>query len=123
MNPLMGKAFLVVSGIQQFMANPAKPSSSSTTSPMADEFTKCFTGSTPGGMTLPPGFNLSQLPAGMDIFTMLAKLPAESRTCLSNLFDSKFATLGEKMTIQAAAAPIKAEYTALGIDISFISAS
>jgi ATP-binding cassette subfamily B multidrug efflux pump len=121
LNPILGKAFLVVSGIQQFMANPPKPSTSSTTSPMADEFAKCFTGSASGGIKLPPGFNLSQLPAGMDVFSMLAKLPIESRTCLSNLFDSKFATLGEKMTIQAAAAPIKIEYAALGMDTGKLS--
>jgi ATP-binding cassette, subfamily B, multidrug efflux pump len=115
LNPILGKAFLVVSGIQQGMASQNK---TSPTSPMSD-LTKCFDASKlPAGMKLPPGFNLSSLPAGMDIFTILGRLPAEMRTCLGDVIDAKVAVLGDKMIIQAAAVPIKAEYAALGMDTS-----
>jgi ATP-binding cassette subfamily B multidrug efflux pump len=113
LNPILGKAFLVVSGIQQGLANPNQ---TTPTSPMA-ELSTCFDPSKlPPGISIPPGFNLSQLPAGVDIFSILGKLPAETRSCLANIIDSKISVLGDKMVIQAAAAPIKAEYVALGMN-------
>jgi ATP-binding cassette subfamily B protein len=99
LNPVMGKAFLVVSGIQQVLADPAKASA------MAS------------GM----GFDLSKLPPGMDIFTVLGQLPAAQLTQLSSSFDAKFAALGDSMIVQAAAAPVKAEYVALGMDTGKLS--
>jgi ATP-binding cassette, subfamily B, multidrug efflux pump len=94
LNPLLGKAFLVVSGIQQVLADPTKASA----------------------MATAMGFDLTKLPAGMDIFTILGKLPAATLTQLSSTFDAKFAALGNSMIVQAAAAPVKAEYVALGMD-------
>ena len=99
LDPVMGKAFLVVSGIQQALADPTKAAA------MA------------GGM----GFDLTKLPAGMDIFTVLAQIPAAQLTQLTSTFDSKFAALGDSMIIQAAAAPVKAEYVALGMDTGKLS--
>jgi ATP-binding cassette subfamily B multidrug efflux pump len=101
LNPVLGKAFLVVSGIQQVLADPAKAASMGT------------------GM----GFDLSKLPAGMDIFTVLGKLPAAQLTKLSSTFDAKFAALGDNMIIQAAATPVKAEYVALGMDTGKLSSN
>jgi ATP-binding cassette subfamily B multidrug efflux pump len=94
LNPVMGKAFLVVSGIQQVLADPAKAAA------MAS------------GM----GFDLTKLPPGMDIFTVLGQLPPASLSQLSSTFDAKFAALGDSMIVQAAVTPVKAEYVALGMD-------
>ena len=99
LNPVIGKAFLVVSGIQQVLADPAKASA----------------------MATAMGFDLTKLPAGLDIFTILGKLPAAQLTQMSSTFDAKFATLGDSMIVQAAAAPIKAEYGALGMDTGKLS--
>jgi ATP-binding cassette subfamily B multidrug efflux pump len=94
LNPVMGKSFLTVSGIEQVLADPTKVAA------MAS------------GM----GFDLSKLPPEMDLFTVLGKLPAAQLEKLNSTFDAKFTTLGDKMVIQGAAAPIKAEYVALGMD-------
>ena len=113
LNPVLGKSFLIVSGIQEGLANPSAQTSTSMAGLAA-----CF-----DPTTLPPGFsmsNLSKLPAGMDIFTILARLPAATLTCMGNQIDSKFAALGTGMIVQAAAAPIKAEYTALGMNTNQI---
>ncbi|KAF0108863.1 MAG: ABC-type multidrug transport system ATPase and permease component [Anaerolineaceae bacterium] len=94
LNPVMGRAFLVVAGIEQVMADPEKASQ----------------------MAAGKGFDLPQLPPGVDIFTVLSQLPPESLSQISGAFDEQFASLGDSMIIQAAAAPIKAEYAALGMD-------
>jgi ATP-binding cassette subfamily B protein len=101
LNPVMGKAFLVVSGIQAVMADPAKAAAMGTAM----------------------GFDLTKLPPGVDIFTMLGQMPPAGLAQLSSTFDSKFATLGDNMIIQAAAASIKAEYAALGMDTGKLSSS
>jgi len=113
LDPVMGEAFLVVSGIQQGLANPSQSAGNG----MAGLAT-CF-----DQTKLPPGFNITKLPAGMDIFSLLGQLPANTITCISNQIDSKFAALGDSMIIQAAAAPIKAEYAALGMDTGKLSSN
>jgi ATP-binding cassette subfamily B multidrug efflux pump len=99
LNPVVGKAILGVSSIEQVMADPTKAAAIATSM----------------------GFDLSKLPAGMDIFTVLGKLPVEQLSKLSSTFESKFAALGDSMIIQAAAAPIKAEYVTLGMDTGKLS--
>jgi ATP-binding cassette subfamily B protein len=94
LNPIMGKALLVVSFIQQVMADPAKAAALGQ------------------GM----GFDLSRLPAGMDLFSMLSKLPASQLTMITAAIDQKFAALGDRMITQTAVAAVKAEYDALGMD-------
>jgi ATP-binding cassette subfamily B multidrug efflux pump len=94
LNPVMGKALLAVSGIEQAVANPEMAAS------MASKM----------------GFDLSKIPAGMDVFALLANLPAAQRSQLMTMVDQRFATLGESMIVQAAVAPVKAEYAALGMD-------
>jgi ATP-binding cassette subfamily B multidrug efflux pump len=101
LDPVMGRAFLVVSGIQLVMADPTKAAA----------------------MGAAMGIDLSKLPAGTDIFTILGKLPPAAITQLSSTFDSKMAALGTSMIIQAAAASIKAEYTALGMDTGKLSSN
>jgi ATP-binding cassette subfamily B multidrug efflux pump len=99
LNPVMGKSFLIVSGIQTVLADPAKAAA----------------------MASALGFDLSKLPPGLDIFTILGQLPAAQLSQLSSTFEAKFAALGNSMIIQAAAAPVKAEYVALGMDTGKLS--
>jgi len=101
MNPVMGKALLIVSGIQQVLADPTKAAAMGTSM----------------------GFDLSKLPAGIDIFSMLGKIPEAQLAQLSSTFDEKFVALGDKMVIQGAAAPIKAEYIAIGMDTGKLSSN
>jgi ATP-binding cassette subfamily B multidrug efflux pump len=101
LNPVMGKSFLIVSGIQQVLADPVKASA----------------------MTADMGFDLTKLPPGVDIFTLLGQLPPAQLSQLSSTFDSKFAALGNKMIVQAAVSPVKAEYAALGMDTGKLSSN
>jgi ATP-binding cassette subfamily B multidrug efflux pump len=101
LNPVMGKAFLTVSGIQQVLANPALASA----------------------MAASMGFDLSKLPPGADIFTVLGRLPAAQLSQLSSRFGSKFAALGDRMIVQTAVTPIKTEYVAIGMDTGKMSSN
>jgi ATP-binding cassette subfamily B multidrug efflux pump len=96
LNPIMGKALLVVSGIEQALADPTK----------AQALGKGL------------GFDLSRIPPGMDVFAMLQKLPPATLDKISSAIDQKFVTLGDKMIIQAASPAVKAEYVALGMNTS-----
>ena len=89
----IAKSLLVVSAIEQAVADPEK----------AAQF---------GG----EGFDLSKLPPGMDIFTVLGQLPVTQRDQISSSINDKFATLGNKMINQTAVVAVKAEYEALGMD-------
>ncbi len=95
LNPIIGKAFLTVSGIEQVLADPSKASQ------MGGAF---------GDM------DLTKLPPGTDLFTMLGKLPANTLKKITDSVDEKFAALGESMIAQAAVTPVKAEYKALGMN-------
>jgi len=94
LNPVMAKALLIVSTIQQVMADPTK--------------------ATAMGQGL--GFDLSQLPAGMDVFSLLSTLPTTQLSQVVAGIDQKFATLGDRMITQMAVGSVKAEYIALGMD-------
>ncbi len=94
LNPVMGKALLIVSTIQQIMADPTQAAAM--------------------GQAL--GFDLSQLPPGMDIFSLLSNLPAAQLSQVVAGIDQKFATLGDSMITQMAVASVKTEYAALGMD-------
>ncbi len=95
LSPIMGKALLAVSGIEAALADPAK----------AAQIGSAF-----------GGFDLSKLPAGADVFTMLGKLPPEQLAKITDAMDQKFAALGDKMIVQAAIGAVKAEYKALGMN-------
>jgi ATP-binding cassette subfamily B multidrug efflux pump len=101
LNPVMGKAILAVSGIQQAVADPAKAAAMSS-----------------GG-----GLDLSQLPKGMDVFTLLAKAPADQIAKINGSMSEKFAALGNNSIVQAAAGPIRDEYTALGYDTTALQSN
>jgi ATP-binding cassette subfamily B multidrug efflux pump len=94
LNIIMGKAWLVVSSIEQIIADPAKAAA------MGQSF----------------GFDLSKIPAGTDIFALLAKMPAAQLAQMSSAIDEKFATLGDSMVTQMAVGAVKAEYQALGMN-------
>ena len=95
LSPILARALLAVSGIEQALADPSK----------AAEMGNSF-----------GGFDLSTLPPGTDIFAMLSRLPADQVTQMTDSLDARFATLGDKMLVQAAVGAVKAEYQALGMD-------
>ncbi|GAB4581917.1 MAG: ABC transporter ATP-binding protein [Anaerolineales bacterium] len=90
----VAKGLLVVSALEQAAANPEQ----------AAQFG--------GGQ-----FDLSQLPPGMDLFTLLGQLPAAQREEIANQINEQFSALGENMITQAALAAVRAEYETLGMDI------
>lgn len=90
LNPIMAKALLTVSGIEQAMNDPAT----------AAEM----------------GFDPSKLPPGMSVFDMLAKLPASQLEQLILPVDERFSAMGESMIAQAGVSVVKSEYEALGMD-------
>jgi len=94
LNSIMGKALVVVSGIEQMIADPSKAP------PMGEGF----------------DFDLSQIPPGMDVFNLLAMLPAEQLSEMSATINEMFATLGESLINQMAVGAVKTEYEALGMD-------
>jgi ATP-binding cassette subfamily B multidrug efflux pump len=94
LNPIMGKAFLVVSTLQQVMADPSKAAA--------------LTQGTP--------FDLSQLPPGTDLFTLLAKMSTGQLFVITQTITGKFAALGDSMINQMAVGAVKTEYEALGVD-------
>jgi ATP-binding cassette subfamily B protein len=96
MNRLMGKAFLAVSGIE-----------------------KAKTEAKDGVIE----FNGTKLPANVDLFALIAKQPPEQRNQISNSMNEKFEALGDNMVTQAAVAPIKAEYIALGMNTDKLQSS
>ena len=67
------------------------------------------------------GFDLSKLPQGVDVFSVLAQLPAEQQSAMREkvtaAMDKQFAAMGSSMLNQAAVATVKTEYTALGVNL------
>ena len=94
LNPIMGQAFVVVSGIEQMASNPAQAQA------MAQRL----------------GIDLSTLPAGADPFALLKALPPDRLTAITTAIRSRFATLGSSMVNQMAVQSVKNEYQALGVD-------
>lgn len=91
----VAEGLLIVSGIEQVLQNPQQ------------------------AQTLLPGmsFDLSRLPKGMDLFTLMSNLPEAQRSQIRQAVQQRFETIGgEKALIQAAARLVKSEYEALGMD-------
>ncbi len=99
LNPIMAKPLLIVSFIDQATSDPTQLAALAK------------------GM----GFDLSKLPAGMDLFTVLKNLPAAQRTSIvssiNTTVDQKYGKLTASVLTQAAAVAVKSEYTALGMDM------
>lgn len=66
------------------------------------------------------GFDLSQLPPGLSLFDVLARLPAAQRGQIVTAVQQRFATLGENMITQMGIAAVRAEYEALGMDMTLV---
>ena len=66
------------------------------------------------------GFDLSKLPPGIDPSSLISTLPQDQQAMITAGIQ-KFAALSDSMIIQAAAAPIKTEYIALGMDTGKLS--
>jgi len=96
LNPVMGKAFLAVTGIEKMKANAKN------------------------GII---DFNGMKIPANADLYAMIAKMPKEQVSKMTDALDKQFAALGDNMIIQAAVPSIKAEYAVLGIDTDKIQSS
>ncbi len=102
LNPMMGRALLVVSFIQQVMDDPSQAAA------MGQEL----------------DFDLSMIPAGMDLFALLSRLPADQLSQMTTAINSRFDTMddspstssGQSMITQTAVGLVKAEYAALGMD-------
>lgn len=92
-NPIMGKSILVVSTLTAAMQDPEQAAAMSGA-----------------------GFDLSQIPVGMDVFTILSSLPAEQLAKMTADINTNFSSMSESMITQSAVASIKAEYEALGVD-------
>ena len=100
-NPIMGRAFVAVSGIEKIISNPSEAASA-------------------GNML---GIDLSKIPAGAtpdQIFGMLANLPSGQIQKIQSAIDKQFGTIGDKLIIQMAVVSVKAEYSALGMNINSI---
>lgn len=96
LNPVMAKAELIVSSIEQMMADPSKAAAM--------------------GQSL--GFDITKIPPGMDLFSTLPMLPSAQLEQITAGIDEKFASLGYSMTNQMAVGFVKTEYAALGLDTS-----
>ena len=101
LNPLMGKAFLAVSGLEKMIANPAAAAAAAKTL----------------------GFDLSTLAPGTDVFTLLAKMPEAQRALMNAALDKQFAALGNSMVVQSAVGLVKQEYIALGMNTGQLRSS
>jgi ATP-binding cassette subfamily B protein len=95
LNPIFGRSFMIVSGIEAIIADPSLVES----------------------MGFEMEFDLSRIPPGMDVFSMLSMLPEAQISQISSMFDENFSALGESMITQMAVGAVKAEYEALGMDI------
>ncbi len=94
LTPIMARALVIVSGIEQIMADPSKAAA----------------------MDQTLGFDLSRLPAGVDLFALLGRLPEAQLAQMRASINERFAALGESMLNQMAVRAVKAEYDALGMD-------
>ncbi|OGN93148.1 MAG: ABC transporter [Chloroflexi bacterium RBG_13_48_10] len=98
LDPIFGKALLVKSFIQQLMDDPTRAAA------VAQQL----------------GLDLTKLPAGADLFTVISKLPASQLSMITGTIDQEFASSTDKMIIQMAVGVVKAEYVALGMDMGIV---
>jgi len=99
LEPVMSKGLLVVFGLEMVKSNPE----------MAQKLMPQAT------------FDLSKLPPGTDIFTLMQRMPFDKRQEIVQSMTARFAAIGgEKAMIQAAARAVRAEYEALGMDTAAI---
>jgi len=110
LNPIMGKAIMTVSGMEQMFADPSKA---------MQMFGGGDAGNIPAACSkLTPVFGqLFRLPSGTDQFGWLAEnTTPDQKANLINCTNSQFEALGDNMIVQAAVGAVKTEYQALGVD-------
>ncbi len=100
-NEPMGQSFLIVSMIDELMADPAKAAS----------------------MAAQAGIDLSKLPTGTDIYAVLASMPSAQLSAITDKMGEEFASMSSSMITQSAASAVKTEYAALGMDTAKIQTS
>ena len=101
LTPIMGKSLTVVYAIQQAAADPTKAAA----------------------LGANAGFDLTKVPAGTDLFSLLKMMPAAQVEKMTSAINEKFSAMSEKTITQAAAAAVKAEYTALGMDTAKVQSA
>ncbi|MFC0905241.1 ABC transporter ATP-binding protein [Clostridium sp. MT-14] len=89
MNPVMGKAFLAVSGVEKIKDSARN------------------------GVI---NFNGQKIPANTDLFALFSKLPETQRLKISESMNKKFTSMGDSMIIQASSASIRDEYEKIGMN-------
>jgi ATP-binding cassette subfamily B multidrug efflux pump len=106
-DPIMGRSIMIVSFIELAKANPTQAETLS--SSLGFDLSNL-----PGGTNM---FSmLSKLPAGVDPITAISQLPAAQLSQLTQLLNQNQGSISTSLINQAAAAAIKAEYTAIGLD-------
>jgi len=96
---VLAKPLLISYGIEQISENP-------------DQAEMLFPGE---------DFDLSRLPAGMDLFTALERMPQSQKEQLSTALDERFEAMGGENALRTAAAQaVLAEYESLGLDTAGI---
>ncbi len=101
LNPILGKAFLVLTSIQTIQTDPSKAAQM--------------------GATL--NFDLSKLPAGTNLLDMLKKMPAAQLSQITSAINANFSKLNDRTINQMAVSAVKAEYVALGMDAGKIQSN
>lgn len=100
-NPIIGKSLVIVYTIEEAQKDPQK----------AELLAK------------QAGFDLSKLPTGVDLFSVMKMMPAQQLEQMTAAVNQKFGAMSESMINQAAAGAVKAEYQALGLDTARIQSS
>lgn len=93
----LAQSWAIIGAMEQVMANP--------------EAAAGFAGSE-------SGFDLSRIPPGTDLFAMLAQLSTSQREALVGQMDEQFTALGKTFAQQSALVQVRAEYEALGQDVT-----
>ncbi len=98
LEPVMGKYLVIVSRLEQVIADPARAAQLSQLMP----------------------FDPAQLPPGTDLFEMARQIPAEQLARFTAPILDQITTLSETMIRQMAAGAVRAEYEALGMNTARI---
>ena len=100
LDPILAKALLINTNISELMNDPEKAAV------VSQEM----------------GFDLSVLPEGMDVYSILSSLPDDQRTEMLSVVDERFVSMDSSMLTQAAILSVKAEYETLGMDLASVQA-
>ena len=95
-NPFISRALVATAFIEQAQQDPSKAAA----------------------MGQGAGFDLSQIPPGMSVFDLMAKMPDAARAQMIGGLEEKFTAMGESLIKQMSVSSVKAEYAALGLDMA-----